>query len=201
MKKRLVAGIDEVGRGPLAGPVIACAIVILTKSDLGIPKSDLGKTGKLKDSKKLSAKKREEYYRHFLQHQNIQWGIGTVTQKTIDKINIYEATRLAMERAVHNLSKKALPDFVYIDGIMKIKTTIPQKAVVRGDETIQLCAMASIIAKVTRDRLMVKYHKKYPCYGFNSHKGYGTTLHLAMLKKHGPCPIHRKSFSPISSLA
>ena len=201
MKQRIIAGIDEVGRGPLAGPVIACAIVILPKSDLGIPKSDLGKTGKLKDSKKLSAKKREKYYRHFLQHQNIQWGIGTVTQKTIDKINIYEATRLAMQRALYNLSKKALPDFVYIDGIMKIKTTIPQKAVVRGDETIQLCAMASIIAKVTRDRLMVKYHKKYPYYGFNLHKGYGTRLHLAMLKKHGPCLIHRKSFSPISSLA
>lgn len=194
MKQRIVAGIDEVGRGPLAGPVMACAVVIL-------PKLGLSRIGKLKDSKKLTPKQREKYYQIFLKHPAIQWGIGKVTEKTIDKLNIYEATRLAMQRALYNLSKKALPDFVYIDGTMEIKTSIPQKAVVRGDETIQLCAMASIIAKVTRDCLMVKYHKKYPCYGFNLHKGYGTALHLAMLTKYGPCPIHRKSFSPISSLA
>ena len=199
MKKRLAAGIDEVGRGPLAGPVVACAIVILPKPGLRIPKPSLGKTGKFKDSKKLSQKQREKYYRLFLKHPNIQWGIGRVAEKTIDRINIYQATKLAMERAVHNLSKKVLPGFLYIDGTMKIKTAIPQKAVVRGDETIQLCTMASIIAKVTRDRLMIHYHKKYPRYGFNLHKGYGTKLHIEMLKRYGVCLVHRKSFSPINS--
>ena len=105
-----------------------------------------------------------------------------------------------MERAVHNLSRKIVPGFLYIDGIMEINVSIPQKTMVRGDETIQLCAMASIIAKVTRDRFMMNYHKKYPHYGFNLHKGYGTRLHIAMLKKYGPCSIHRRSFSPINSL-
>ena len=194
MKQRVAAGIDEVGRGPLAGPIIACAVIFSPKTKSSkIP-------SKLRDSKKLSAKQREKYYQLFLKHPNIQWGIGKITEKTIDRINIYQATKLAMERAVHNLSRKIVPGFLYIDGIMEINVSIPQKTMVRGDETIQLCAMASIIAKVTRDRFMMNYHKKYPHYGFNLHKGYGTRLHIAMLKKYGPCSIHRKSFSPINSL-
>ena len=194
MKQRVAAGIDEVGRGPLAGPIIACAVIFSPKTkNSKIP-------SKLRDSKKLSAKQREKYYQLFLKHPNIQWGIGKITEKTIDRINIYQATKLAMERAVHNLSRKIVPGFLYIDGIMEINVSIPQKTMVRGDETIQLCAMASIIAKVTRDRFMMNYHKKYPHYGFNLHKGYGTRLHIAMLKKYGPCSIHRKSFSPINSL-
>lgn len=194
MKQRVAAGIDEVGRGPLAGPIIACAVIFSPKTkNPKIP-------SKLRDSKKLSAKQREKYYQLFLKHPNIQWGIGKITEKTIDRINIYQATKLAMERAVHNLSRKIVPGFLYIDGIMEINVSIPQKTMVRGDETIQLCAMASIIAKVTRDRFMMNYHKKYPHYGFNLHKGYGTRLHIAMLKKYGPCSIHRKSFSPINSL-
>ena len=194
MKQRVAAGIDEVGRGPLAGPIIACAVIFSPKTkNPKIP-------SKLRDSKKLSAKQREKYYQLFLKHPNIQWGIGKITEKTIDRINIYQATKLAMERAVHNLSRKIVPGFLYIDGIMEINVSIPQKTMVRGDETIQLCAMASIIAKVTRDRFMMNYHKKYPHYGFNLHKGYGTRLHIAMLKKYGPCSIHRRSFSPINSL-
>ena len=194
MKQRVAAGIDEVGRGPLAGPIIACAVIFSPKTkNSKIP-------SKLRDSKKLSAKQREKYYQLFLKHPNIQWGIGKITEKTIDRINIYQATKLAMERAVHNLSRKIVPGFLYIDGIMEINVSIPQKTMVRGDETIQLCAMASIIAKVTRDRFMMNYHKKYPHYGFNLHKGYGTRLHIAMLKKYGPCSIHRRSFSPINSL-
>ena len=194
MKQRVAAGIDEVGRGPLAGPIIACAVIFSPKTKS--PKIP----SKLRDSKKLSAKQREKYYQLFLKHPNIQWGIGKITEKTIDRINIYQATKLAMERAVHNLSRKIVPGFLYIDGIMEINVSIPQKTMVRGDETIQLCAMASIIAKVTRDRFMMNYHKKYPHYGFNLHKGYGTRLHIAMLKKYGPCSIHRRSFSPINSL-
>jgi ribonuclease HII len=179
MKQRVAAGIDEVGRGPLAGPIIACAVIFSPKTKSSkIP-------SKLRDSKKLSAKQREKYYQLFLKHPNIQWGIGKITEKTIDRINIYQATKLAMERAVHNLSRKIVPGFLYIDGIMEINVSIPQKTMVRGDETIQLCAMASIIAKVTRDRFMMNYHKKYPHYGFNLHKGYGTRLHIAMLKKYG----------------
>ncbi|MDA1337649.1 MAG: ribonuclease HII [bacterium] len=201
MKKQVIAGIDEVGRGPLAGPVIAAAVVILQKHmvpklSLGAPKLSLGR---LRDSKKLSAKKREEYYDIFLKSKDIQWGIGKVFEKTIDKVNIYQATKLAMVRAVRNLSKKVTPEFLYIDGTMEINVPIAQKAVIRGDETIQLCAMASIVAKVTRDRLMANYHKKYPAYGFDRNKGYGTKLHLSMLKKHGPCKIHRKTFKPLKS--
>ena len=203
-----MAGIDEAGRGPLAGPVVAAAAVIILPSLS--PKLSLFKFSahenlkrlslhKLKDSKQLSLKQREEYYNIFQKHQRIEWGIGKVSERVIDRINIYQATKLAMERAVRNLSKRVVPQFLYIDGNMEIEVAIPQKAVVRGDETIQLCAMASIIAKVTRDRIMVRYHKKYPEYGFASHKGYGTQFHREMLKKYGPCPIHRMSFTLLKS--
>jgi len=184
--KRIVAGIDEAGRGPLAGPVVAAALTILPQSRLG----------KLRDSKQLSFKQREEHYRLFLLNPNIQWGIGRVSERVIDRINIYEATKLAMERAVRNLLKKVPLDFLYIDGITRIQTNIAQQTVVRGDEQIPLCAAASIVAKVTRDRLMLRYHKIYPEYGFDQHKGYGTKHHFQMLKKCGPCKIHRMSFSP-----
>ena len=190
--KRIIAGIDEAGRGPLAGPVVASAVVIMPKFHLGF--------GKLRDSKHLSAKQREAYYLHFLHNPHVQWGVGKVSERVIDRINIYQATKLAMERAVLNLSKQVIPNFLFIDGIMKITSTIPQRTVIRGDEKITLCAMASIIAKVTRDRLMLRYHKTYPEYGFDKHKGYGTELHRAMLKKHGPCHIHRRSFAPVKYL-
>ena len=194
----MVAGVDEVGRGPLAGPVIACAVVFLPN----LVKKSLAKLRfpKLKDSKQLTAKQREEWYRLFLKNPCVEWGIGIISERVIDRINIHYATKLAMERAVRNLSKKVKLDFLYIDGIMRINTNIAQKTVVRGDEKIPLCAAASIIAKVTRDRLMITYHKQYPRYNFAQHKGYGTKFHRKMLKKYGPCKIHRLSFSPISSL-
>ncbi|MDP4007097.1 MAG: ribonuclease HII [bacterium] len=199
----IVAGVDEAGRGPLAGPVVACALVILTKRAMPNRESRAFKShpGILKDSKQLTPKQREEWYRFFLHNPNIQWGIGRVSERVIDRINIYQATRLAMERAVWNLSKKVALNFLFIDGNMRITTSIPQKAVVRGDEKIQLCSAASIVAKVTRDHIMMRYHKQYPRYGFDRHKGYGTVLHLARLKKYGPCSIHRKTFSPINTLA
>lgn len=196
--KKLIAGIDEVGRGPLAGPVVACAVILSLVKDSSLTRLRMHQ---LKDSKKLSEKKREEYYRVFLKHKDIQWGIGKVSESVIDKVNIYQATRLAMKRAVINLSKKISPDFLYIDGTMNIDVPIAQKAVIRGDETIQLCAIASIIAKVTRDRLMMAYHEKYPRYGFDRHKGYGTKLHLSMIKKYGPSKIHRKTFAPVAYYA
>ena len=208
MKQRLVAGIDEAGRGPLAGPVVAAAVVIL-------PKPNLGSFSKLKDSKQLSQKQRKEWYHIFHQSSDIQWGIGRVGEQTIDKINIYQATKLAMERAVANLENKLhtqkpsiqsydgrlrIIDFLLVDGTMRISSIIPQKTIVKGDEKIALCAMASIVAKVTRDRLMVRYHKLYPSYGFDRHKGYGTKFHQEMLKIHGPCKIHRKTFFPVSQM-
>jgi ribonuclease HII len=199
---QIAAGIDEAGRGPLAGPVVACALVFVpTKSKLSLAKFNLAKLSfpQFKDSKHLSAKQRERYHELFIEHPGIEWGIGKVGERVIDRINIYQATRLAMERAVANLSRKVVPNFLYIDGTMNIDCAIPQKTVVRGDETLKLCAMASIVAKVVRDRIMKRYHEKYPQYGFDRHKGYGTRFHIAKLKELGPCTIHRKTFSPIAS--
>jgi ribonuclease HII len=183
---RRIVGLDEAGRGPLAGPVVAGAVrVDFRRSDL-LGRSDL------KDSKKLSPKKREEFYEIFTHHPAIQWGIGQVSPKLIDKINILEATKLAMERALQKLKKK--PDFLILDGNFKIDSPIPQKSIVKADEKVFSCAAASILAKVTRDRIMIKYHKKYPGYQFDIHKGYPTKLHYRMLGRYGPCQIHRKSF-------
>ena len=215
---QLVAGIDEVGRGPLAGPVVACAVVFLSKR---LPKRSLGRRpklrlglGTLRDSKQLSQKQREEFYKILVNHPHIAWGVGRVYPSVIDRINIFEATKLAMERAVFSLQKKlekptlhprgvkygtlALDiDFLILDGNMKIDVAIPQTAMVKADEKVFSCAAASIIAKVKRDRLMERYHKKYSLYGFDKHKGYGTKLHIASLKEHGPCNIHRRSFAPL----
>ena len=190
---RVVAGVDEVGRGPLAGPVVAAALCFVPK--LGLAKESFAKPSfRLKDSKQLTPRQREQLYPILTTHPAIEWGIGNVSPKLIDKINIYRATKLAMQKAVQNLQRKLKIDFLILDGNMKLKTEIPQKAIVKGDEKVFSCAAASIIAKVTRDRIMLRYHKKYPQYGFNKHKGYGTKLHFKMLKKHGPSKIHRRSF-------
>lgn len=191
--KRIVAGIDEAGRGPLAGPVVACAVVFLPK------RSPLRLT-RLKDSKQLSFKQREEWYRLFLENPYVEWGIGKVSERIIDRVNIHQATLLAMKRAVQNLSKKVRPDFLLVDGIAQVPLALPQRTIIRGDAKVKLCGAASIIAKVHRDRLMLRYHKTYPRYGFALHKGYGSVFHLTMLKKYGPCKIHRKTFSPVASL-
>ena len=127
--------------------------------------------------------------------------IGIVSEKIIDKINILEASKLAMEKSILDLKNKIQSiDFILIDGNFKIKTIIPQKSIIKGDYKVFSIATASIIAKVVRDRIMLKYHNKYPLYGFDKHKGYGTKLHFQMLKKYGPCKIHRKTFNPIPSL-
>jgi len=191
-----VAGIDEAGRGPLAGPVTAAAVFLIPNSKFLIHK--------LKDSKKLSPKKREEFYKILTKHPAIKWGIGRVSEKVIDKINIKNAAELAMEKALENLEKKMgkKANFLIIDGNQlknhQLKTK-NYKLIVKADEKVFSCAAASILAKVYRDRIMGKYHQKYPRYGFNEHKGYPTKLHFKRLKKYGPCKIHRKSFKPVKS--
>jgi len=194
-------GLDEAGRGPLAGPVVAGAILIKTKRFSFFS---------IRDSKKLSAKKREYFFKILINHSNLEWGVGIVSEKTIDRINILEATKLAMQKSLINLEKKLgkdsvkksnkrekieLIDFLILDGNFKLdKVNIPQKSIIKADEKVFSCAAASIIAKVTRDRIMDKYDKKYPAYRFKQHKGYPTKLHFKLIKKYGPCPIHRKSF-------
>jgi len=180
-----VACLDEAGRGPLAGPVVAAAVLILNT------KYQILNT-KIRDSKKLSWKKREKLYKLITKSPFIEWGIGRVSEKVIDKINILEATKLAMKRAIKRFKRK--PDFLILDGNFKINLPIPQKSIIKADEKVFSCAAASILAKVWRDRLMLRYHKKYPRYGFDKHKGYPTKYHFKMLKKYGPCVIHRKSF-------
>ena len=209
--QKIIVGIDEAGRGPLAGPVIACAIT-LPQFSISVPSGHLpqgnnSQFSNLKDSKLLSPKQREKLYLLLKQHPDVHWGIGNVSEKQIDKINILQATRLAMKKAVLSLEQKLrkragksyhhfLIDSLIIDGNTLLDLPISQKAIVKADATIFQCMAASIIAKVTRDRLMLRLHEKYPVYGFDRHKGYGTKLHFAMLKKHGPCPIHRLSFAP-----
>lgn len=182
-----IACLDEAGRGPLAGPVTAVAVIVRQFSI-----TNYQQFSKIRDSKKLTAKKREEFYKILTKNPNIKWGVGSVSEKIIDKINILEATKLAMERAINNLGKK--PDFLILDGKMKIDLPISQKSIIKADEKVFSCAAASIIAKVTRDRMMQRLHKKYPKYGFDKHKGYLTKYHRKMLKKYGRCAIHRNSF-------
>jgi len=190
-----VACLDEAGRGPLAGPVVAAAAMI---KDL----SCKIRISCINDSKKLSAKKRQEFYRVLTVHPGIAWGMGKVSERMIDKINILEATKLAMEKALKGLNRKLKTanrkiDFLILDGNFKIDSPISQKSIVKADEKVFSCAVASIIAKVTRDRIMERYHKKYPQYGFDRHKGYLTKLHRLLLKRHGCCKIHRKTFRPL----
>ncbi len=185
-----VAGFDEAGRGPLAGPVVAAAVSFKLSSYKVI------KFQGINDSKKLSEKQREFLYEKLTTDKNITWGIGIVSEKIIDKINILEASKRAMLIA----SRALKPDFLLIDGNFKIKSFIPQKSIVRGDAKVFSIAAASIIAKVTRDRIMRQVHQKYPQYNFAKHKGYGTALHIAQLAKFGPCQIHRKSFWPVSGI-
>jgi len=192
---KVIVGLDEVGRGGLSGPVTAAAVTVQRFSIFN-PQF----LKELKDSKKLSPRKRKEIFEMLRNLPKVKWGIGRVSEKVIDKINILQATKLAMERAVKKLkvkNGKLKIDFLIIDGNFKIDSDIPQKSIVKGDEKVFLIKLASIVAKVTRDRAMLRYHKKYPKYRFDKHKGYGTKLHFKMLKKYGPCKIHRKSFNPM----
>lgn len=182
---KLPCGVDEAGRGPLAGPVIAAAVIISRKD----------KISSLNDSKKLSQKKRETLFDE-INKKALVIGIGIVDNIEIDRINILNAALKAMEIAVRNLSKK--PDFLLIDGNKTTSLEIPQKAIVKGDSKCASIAAASIIAKVTRDRMMAEFDKEYPGYEFIKHKGYPTKNHYEMIKKYGPCPIHRKTFRGVS---
>ncbi len=182
-----VACLDEAGRGPLAGPVIAAAVM-----SRKLP-TDNFQFSNIRDSKKLSAKQRKELYKALSGCPSIKWGVGRVSEKVIDKINILEATKLAMKKALDNLNSKA--DYIIIDGNFKLsKSRIPQEAIIKADEKVFSCMAAGIIAKVTRDRIMERYQKKYPEYHFGQHKGYPTYLHRKMLKRYGRCVIHRNSF-------
>ena len=200
---RIVAGLDESGRGPLAGPVVAAAVTINSKRKTQNSKPQL-KTQifkEIRDSKKLSPKKREEFYGLLVNNPNIEWGIGRVSEKVIDRINILEATKLAMKRAVRNLEKKSsVASFLILDGNFEINTQHPQKSIVKADEKVFSCTAAGIIAKVNRDRIMLRYHRKYSQYGFDRHKGYPTKLHRKILKKHGPLVIHRLTFNPVKKV-
>jgi len=176
----LVAGVDEVGRGSLAGPVVAGAVILSSTRFKEI----------IDDSKKLTPVLREKAYKEIRKKASI--GIGIIGEKVIDQINIYQATILAMEEALKKLGIN--PDLALIDGNVKVRTPHPKKHIKFGDSKSLSIAAASIIAKVTRDRIMVRYHRKYPQYGFDRHKGYGTKIHVKSLRKHGPSPIHRQSF-------
>jgi ribonuclease HII len=182
-----IAGLDEAGRGPLAGPVVAAAVVL--SPDLFIP----GVT----DSKQVAEPERERLYDE-IRGQALCFGIGIVDELTIDEVNIYQATIIAMERALQSLSLQ--PDYLLLDAMTLSRISIPQKSLIKGDCRSHSIAAASILAKVTRDRLMRDLHKKFPQYNFEKHKGYGTKEHLALIQKYGPCDAHRKSFNPVAAM-
>ncbi len=193
---KIIGSIDESGRGPLAGPVVAVTVTLKPETCEKIIACD--SLEQIKDSKKLSAKKREELF-DVISEKFFEIGIGICDHRTIDKINILQAAFLAMKKSIGALRQK--PDFILLDGGFPIPNlSSPQENIVRGDSHIFSIAAASIIAKVTRDRIMEKIHAQYPLYGFNRHKGYGTREHLAALTQHGPCPLHRRSFGPITRL-
>ncbi len=192
MKKgyKYIAGVDEAGRGPLAGPVVAAAVVFLNGKAI----KELIKKG-VRDSKMLSFKKREYFY-ELITEQSCDWAAYDVSEEIIDKINILQATKLAMRKALEKL--KNAPDFLLIDGINTIDDfPASQIAIPKADQFVFSVSAASIIAKVTRDRILSDFDKVYPGYGFAAHKGYGTKFHMEMIRKLGPCKIHRKSFKPI----
>ncbi len=185
----LIAGIDEAGRGPLAGPVVAAAVILDSRKKI------IG----LDDSKKLTAKKREKLYNE-IRKKSVAVGVGIIDNKEIDKYNIQQATFMAMEKAVKNLD--IIPDYLLIDGNKKIPDlNLEQEAVINGDGKINIIAAASIIAKVTRDSIIDRYHKKYPDYGFINNKGYGTKEHIEALKKYGATTLHRLSYKIVNKYA
>lgn len=178
-----IAGVDEAGRGALAGPVVAAAVIFTRGQD---------KSG-YEDSKKLTPGQREKLYKHILR-ESLAVGVGVVDQRVIDKVNILKATFLAMKKAVDKL--RIPPDLVLVDGNQRCPhLTMSQKTVVRGDERLPIISAASIVAKVLRDRLMTSFARVYPLYEFERHKGYGTALHIEKIHANGYCPIHRRSFN------
>ncbi len=181
----LIAGVDEVGRGPLAGPVVTAAVILHAQDPL---------MGHYRDSKKLSEKKRLAMYHHIRRHA-VAYAVALADVEEIDRLNILHATMLAMRRSVERLNID--PEKVLVDGNRVPSLHVPAEAVVGGDDSVQQIAAASIVAKVVRDRMMQWIAARYPVYGFASHKGYGTKVHLQALREHGPCPWHRRSFAPV----
>lgn len=180
----LIGGIDEVGRGPLIGPVVASCVIL--------PKGFY--VEEINDSKKLSEKKRNELYKIIIDNA-LSIGIGIIDEKRIDEINIYNATKEAMEMAI--MDSKIVPEYLLIDA-MKLDNNIPSMSIIKGDEKSEFIAAASIIAKVTRDKMMYKLHKKFPEYKFNKNKGYATNEHINAIKEFGILKEHRLSFNPVS---
>jgi ribonuclease HII len=181
-----IAGIDEAGRGALAGPVVAAAVILPEKF----------RRCKLNDSKQLAPELRQEIYYDLVGNTSIAWAVGIVDSLEIDRINILRATHQAMRAAIAALT--APPEHVLIDGLPVFPFPLPQTAIIDGDCLSLSIAAASVIAKVTRDTIMRDFCARYPEYCFSQHKGYGTELHLTKLHEHGPCPIHRRSFEPVA---
>lgn len=201
--EKKVIGVDEAGRGPLCGPVVAAAVCFR------VPESELENLPEwkfIRDSKKLSEKQREKMFDFVMEHCFV--GVGIMHADTIDRVNILEATFLAMKSAIADLQRAMSNEQgtrkredgmrIFVDGNQLIPNiSFEQHAIVDGDNLMKVIAAASIIAKVTRDRMMLEYDKAYPAYGFAKHKGYGTKVHMDALRKFGPCPIHRMSFRPV----
>jgi len=181
---RLVAGLDEAGRGPLAGPVVAAALILPRRFRLA----------GLNDSKQVTESERARLYEE-IASRAIGFGIGCASEQEIDAMNILEATRLAMDRAIQALAPS--PDFLLIDAVTLPGVSLPQRSIIKGDSLSISIAAASIMAKVSRDRLMREYHRRYPQYNFLAHKGYGTAEHLQLLAHYGPCEVHRRTFRPV----
>jgi len=189
-----VAGVDEAGRGPLAGPVVAAAAILPAKwARDGLPPELEG----LNDSKQLTALQREKYFAFLTACVEVQFAIAQTDAPQIDEINILRATHRAMNAALAKLNPA--PQHALVDGRPVKTLRFPQTAIVKGDARSYSIAAASVLAKVTRDRLMLEFDRQWPVYGFAGHKGYGTARHLAALAAHGPCPIHRRSFAPLKA--
>lgn len=187
MSGTLICGVDEAGRGPLAGPVFAAAVIL----------DDPPRIKGLADSKKLTAKRRDALFEEIKLHA-VAWAVASATVEEIDAINILQASLLAMRRAVLALSPQ--PVTILVDGLHVPKVAMPARAIVQGDATVPAISAASILAKVARDAVMLELHAVYPDYGFDRHKGYGTALHMAALQRLGATPAHRRSFAPVRAV-
>ena len=182
--RQMVCGVDEAGRGPLAGPVFAAAVIL----------DDPSPISGLADSKKLTAKRRDALAIE-IQALAISWAVASASVEEIDALNILQASLLAMRRAVMSLQPQ--PAEILVDGLHVPKVAMPARAIVQGDATVAAISAASILAKVARDALMLELHAAYPEFGFDRHKGYGTVIHMAALRRLGPTPQHRRSFAPV----
>lgn len=187
--RKYIIGVDEAGRGPLAGPVMVGAVMI--------PRAFRFPKRKLADSKQLSAKRREEWFAYISDHPEVLYATASVSSSVVDRIGIRKATLLGVRRTLEKLSSTWKPDVqveVLLDGLLYAPEEYRQQTIIRGDETIPVISLASIVAKVTRDRMMVSFAKQYPQYGFEKHKGYGTKEHYERIGAYGICGLHRKSF-------